>query len=76
MWRGITMTAHAPLHGEWSYLVDASHLIDAPMTGLTPDTLGDVRRMIEIHEIGKCMDAIPLHRPAGGEALTHGRELR
>ena len=52
------------------------HLVDRPVAGGAADALVHVNAVIEIHEVGQIVDARPLERLAGAEALPHRLQHR
>src|SRR5438105_1614110 len=70
------MTVHAPAHRQRSRLIHLRHLVDATMTGLAADALGDVDCMIEVDEIRQLRHALPPDRLTSRDALAHHGEWR
>ena len=60
------MTVQAPSHREWRRLRDLRHLIDASVTRHAADPFRDVDGMIEEHEVGQGIHALPGHRTIRG----------
>ena len=65
------MTIETPLHLQRVGFIDERHLVDAAMAGRATDPLVHMNTVVEVHEAGKVVDAIPLDRLAGPEARAN-----
>src|SRR4030095_4227566 len=52
------------------------HLVDASVAADAADTFVDVHAVIEVNELGQVVNAVPLQRLAGFEAVAHRFERR
>jgi hypothetical protein len=50
--RLLAVTIEAKAHGEWRSLLDGGHRFDRAVAGLTRHTALDMRRVIEVREVG------------------------
>ena len=58
------------------HLGDGRHLVDAPVAGGAPDALVHVDRVVEVREVRKLVDPVPLDGGAGEVAPPDRLELR
>ena len=58
----VAMAVHAPPHRQRLDLPHALHRFDRPVTLLARHRGGDVRAMIEVHEVGQLVDPLPRDR--------------
>ena len=54
---GVAMAVEAPAHGERLFLCHPRHLVDAPVARGAADAGGEVRRVVEVDELGACAPA-------------------
>src|SRR5206468_9032347 len=73
---GIPMTLDAPFHLERLLLPHQRHAIDRTVAGRASDPFVHVNAVVKVDEIGQIVDARPLDRSAGPEALAHRLEER
>ena len=71
---GRSVAFQAPFHVEGVDFPHQRHLIDLPVTGLTPDAFVDVNAVIEIDKIGKVVDAHPFDGVARAITFADGFE--
>ncbi len=70
--RGIAVTLETPRHLQRRCFLDERHLVNLSVTRGAADAFVDVNAVVEIHKIGKLIDAIPLNRRIGLRALNDG----
>ncbi len=70
------MALDAPAHGQWRRLLNRGHLIDAAVAAGAADTLVDVNRVVEVHELRHLVDAPPFQRAVFEKALAHRFQQR
>ena len=72
----IAMAVDAPSHRQFLCLVNHFHLVDAAVASLTAHSRIDVRRMIEIDELGEVVNPLPTDTAACFPALVNRSKLR
>ena len=73
---GLAMALQTPPHRERFFLVYDLHLVDSPVTGLTPNALVHVGRVAKVGIIGKVVHLRPLNGLVVGPALPHPQQIR
>src|SRR3979490_1934030 len=58
----VAMAGHAPPPGQRFVLTDALHRFDGTMARLAPHRRGDMRAMIEVHEVRQLVHPLPRDR--------------
>ena len=58
----VAVAVHTPPHRQCLVLPDAVHRLDRAVALLAAHGGGDVRAMIEIHEVGQLVDPLPRNR--------------
>lgn len=66
-----SMTFQAPLHVEGVRFPDKGHLVDLPVTGRTSDSPAHMDTVVEVDEIRKIVDPIPVQRHTARIALSY-----
>lgn len=70
----IAMAFNAPLHVESIDLINERHLVNTAVAGGAANAFADMNAVIEIHKIGKVVNASPLERFPRAIALANRRE--
>src|ERR1051325_9814154 len=71
---GLAMTGEAPLHLERVHLPGERHAIHAAVAAFASDALREMDAVVEVHEVGKIVNAIPDDRLPRPVALAHRLE--